>query len=174
MFVTLLLFVYRSATALVMGFVDGRCPARSPASSRSASVTASCMASRSARHVADRRSGLTLAIYLFVQSGLAVIPPVTRTRQDRYGVWRRSGSRADVDRGFAALMFSGFPGSRSSAVLVCGLVVAATTTIMMPHSCRRASDQRCEPARVRLQLLIDARRRLRLGGASRLQSAAVS
>ncbi|MDT3669731.1 MAG: MMPL family transporter [Aromatoleum sp.] len=161
--VTLLLFVYRSATALVLGLL--------PVVSGALAGIVAVSLGHGVVHGVTLGFGTTLigeavdyAIYLFVQSGHADDAGDPRGKTGT-ALWRtiRLGVLTSIG-GFAALMFSGFPGlAQLGLYSIAGLVVAATTTrFMLPHLVPPGFRIRdVSPLGERLQLLIDAAGRLR-------------
>ncbi|AYH44370.1 MMPL family transporter [Azoarcus sp. DN11] len=124
--VALLLFIYRSPTALVLGLL--------PVVSGALAGVAAVSLGFGMVHGVTLGFGTTLigeavdyAIYLFVQSG-------TRDGRDTFWPTIRLGVLTSIC-GFGALMFSGFPGlAQLGLYSIAGLVVAALTTrFILPH-----------------------------------------
>lgn len=161
--VALLLFVYRSATALVLGLL--------PVVSGALAGVVAVSLGHEVVHGVTLGFGTTLigeavdyAIYLFVQSGHAD-DAGDRRNNGGAALWRtiRLGVLTSIG-GFAALMFSGFPGlAQLGLYSIAGLVVAAATTrFVLPHFVPPGFRIRdVSPLGERLQSLIDAAGRLR-------------
>lgn len=170
--VALLLFIYRSPTALVLGLL--------PVVSGALAGIVAVSVVFGVMHGVTLGFGTTLigeavdyAIYLFVQSG------PTKGSDERNAFWPtiRLGVLTSIC-GFGALMFSGFPGlAQLGLYSIAGLIVAALVTrYLLPQLLPAGFAIRdVTPLGLRLQRLVGAVGRLRwfLAGLAALSGALV-
>ncbi|WP_407277743.1 MMPL family transporter [Aromatoleum evansii] len=170
--VALLLFIYRSPTALLLGLL--------PVISGALAGIAAVSLGFGVMHGVTLGFGTTLigeavdyAIYLFVQSGSTA----TNTGRNTFWPTIRLGVMTSIC-GFGALMFSGFPGlAQLGLYSIAGLIVAALATrYILPHLLPAGFAIRdVTPFGLRLQRVVTAVRRLRwiLAGLAALAGAFV-
>ncbi|CAI10133.1 conserved hypothetical protein [Aromatoleum aromaticum EbN1] len=164
--VTLLLFIYRSATALLLGLLPVVCGALAGVAAVSLGF--------GVVHGITLGFGTTLigeavdyAIYLFIQSGPAGERNEAERRPGIAAFWPtiQLGVLTSIC-GFATLLFSGFPGlAQLGLYSVAGLVAAvATTRFVLPHLLPSGFAIRdVTPLGVQLQHLLVNARHLRWG-----------